>query len=334
MNDTIKIVAAGIEVEIPNAWERLTPENFRFLVDKWNRAEQGELSPGIIRLLLLCQLMGWRIEKLRNDGSLETAIALSEQLTFLYRINYGENADLLNSLEPADREQCERVDPWLLNLPLARALRRLKYQYVPDLCFAAQLVPILEPKGNRAYKGYEIQLSHGALTTSLCALQFLEAQEVVNQITSKADNAEATSLLTLLAAILYLPGEYSSEAAHRLSKEFETVDLLTLQCVLMNFQAFCAYLFTRTQFSLLTQIEGRTPAPISTNGLDALYDLSKDGLGDAKKVENINLITYLRLMRKKVIDAVRQMKEMDFDLPKISTETGLPIRIIEKIITH
>lgn len=331
MKPTIEILYKDQHYNIPNNWDAVTPEDFRYLVEAFGRMALGEVSPGEIRLRLLCRFMHWNLQKVKDDDSMATLLALSSQLTFLFRIDYGKDNDLLDDLSAEDREICSRIDPYHNKMPLARALRRLQYHYVPDLCFAGQKVPGINV-GKNTYEGYRILHRDEVLTTSLTALQYLEAQQLLQRMDGIGEE-QLQSQLTLLAAILYYPDKrYSSEGAHSFAQELEGLDMITLQSIMINFQAFTSFLFERTQFSLLTKIEGKTPALITTDGIDALYDLAKDGLGNVDDVEQINLITYLRLVRKKTIDAVRQMKDMDWDMAKISKESGLPVRIVEKII--
>lgn len=330
MRETIDIAYKGQHYEIPNSWNALSADDFRFVAEELGRMALGETSPGAIRLHLLCRLMGWKLRRVTDEDAMGTLLVLASQLTFLFLIDYGKDNDLIADLSPEDQEYCRRIDPWQSQLPIARALRRLDYRYIPDLCFASQKVPTISASG-KTYKGYTILCDDNALTTSLTALQFLEAQQLLQRIDC-AQPEKVQRLLVLLAAILYFPGErYSSEAAHRFAQELKAVDPITLQCIMLNFRAFTAFLFERTPFSLLTKFKGKTPAAITTDGIDALYDLAKDGLGSVGEVEQINLITYFRLMRKKTIDAVRQMKDLEWDLAKISKESGLPIRIVESI---
>lgn len=64
----------------------------------------------------------------------------------------------------------------------------------------------------------------------------------------------------------------------------------------------------------------------------ALYDLSKDGLGNARQVEQLNVLTYLRILRKKTIEGVKSLKATGMELAKIADEVGLPLEIVKKII--
>lgn len=220
-------------------------------------------------------------------------------------------------------ELCRRVDPFRLNIPIARVLRRLEYQYVVDLCFCAQLIPSVRIK-ERTFQGYQVRKDYGTLTCSLTALQYIEARSLIEQ---------GETALPLMAAILYYPDKvYNSERAHALAAEFASLPLEMLTAIYFNFQAFNNYLFNKTAFSLLTKFKLKPERPITTEASDALYDLSKDGLGDARQIEQMNLLTYLKVLRKKTIDAVRDMNGFGWDKVKISEEVGLPISIIDKII--
>ncbi len=46
----------------------------------------------------------------------------------------------------------------------------------------------------------------------------------------------------------------------------------------------------------------------------------------------MNVLTYLKVLRKKTIDAVKDMKGFGWDKLKISEEVGLPIAVVNKII--
>lgn len=194
---------------------------------------------------------------------------------------------------------------------------------VLDLCFCRQQLPILFID-QKAYYGYEINTDFQSLTCSLTALQYIEARQLL-------DMGEAS--LPLLAAVLYCKGEYSSEKAQKLAQQFRKLPANTLMAIALNFTAVNNFLFSKTEFSLLTQFAVQPGScSITTDATDALYDLSKDGLGNAHQVEQMNVLTYLRILRKKTIDGVKSLKASGMDVAKIATEVGLPIDIINKIV--
>lgn len=319
----IEIVYKGETYRIPNRWEGMTSRQYIRLVADLLRMAAGELSAGEVRINHLLRVMSWSRHKFRTEEQIANLVAISEQLTFLFQISYPDNNAVLDGMDGDTYTLCRRVDPFRLHLPIARVLRRLEYHYVVDLCFCAQLIPSVRI-GDRHYRGYSVETGYGRLTCSLSALQYTEARELIEQ---------GEKSLPLMAAILYFPEEqYDSERAHALAHEFEALSPELLTAISFNFQAFNNYLFSKTPFSLLSKFRPRPDRPITTDASDALYDLSKEGLGDALQIEQMNVLTYFKVLRKKTIDAVRDMKGFGWDKTKISNEVGLPVSIIDDII--
>lgn len=190
-------------------------------------------------------------------------------------------------------------------------------------CFLAQLLPELMVNG-KTFKAYEIHTNFGTLTSSLTAIQFIEAYDLLGCPAEK---------LPLLAAILYYPGQYTSEGAHVLSKEFIALDDVVLQAIALNFQAFANYLFTSTPFSILYMRKPKEhKPPISIGMTESLYNLSADGLGNVEVIEQMPVIKYLSILRKKLIESVTAMNDAGIDMVEISDKTGLSIKTIKQII--
>ena len=319
----IELVYYNNVYTIPNRWEGMASKHYLHLVADLLRMAAGELSAGEVRINYLCDIMNWDKRKFRSEDQMANLIAISEQLTFLFQINYPDNNEILSDLDPDTYELCRRTDPFRLHHPLARVLRKTNYSYVVDLCFCTQLLPYIKIKNN-IYHAYRISTDFGMLTCSLSALQYIEAVELIEH---------GEDALPLMAAILYYPDrEYSSQGAHRLSKEFSTLSPHILTAVSFNFQAFNNYILNKTHFSILSKFKHGKQRIITTDASDALYDLSKDGLGNSKQIERMNLLTYLKVLRKKTIDAVKDLNAIGWDKLKISNEVGLPIDIINKIL--
>ena len=323
MNKDIELIYKGEVYRIPNRWDAMTQEQYIRLVRDLLRMAAGELSAGEVRINYLCDIMHWDRRRFRTEEQIANLVAISEQLIFLFQINYPDNNEVLDGLDSETRDLCRRIDPYRLHHPIARVLRRLEYSYVVDLCFCTQLIPALRID-NRNYKGYTIATSFGVLTCSLMALQYIEARELID----KGENS-----LPLMAAILYYPQRpYNSEHAHALARKFAELSPEVLTAVSFNFQAFNNYLFSHTSFSLLSKFTPKPGHPITTDASDALYDLSKEGLGDTRQIEQMNVLTYLKILRKNTISAVRDMKGFGWDKLKISNEVGLPVSVINDII--
>lgn len=196
-------------------------------------------------------------------------------------------------------------------------------KFVLDLCFCRQMLPIVFID-KKAYYGYEVSTDYNSLTCSLSALQYIEARQLLDM---------GEDSLPLLAAVLYFKkGEYSSEKAQKLADEFRKLPANTLRAIALNFTAVNNFVFQKTEFSLLTKFVPQKGSAITTDATDALYDLSKDGLGNASQVERMNMLTYLRILRKKTIDGVKTLRTAGMDVAKIANEVGLPLEIVKKII--
>lgn len=196
-------------------------------------------------------------------------------------------------------------------------------KFVLDLCFCRQQLPLIFID-KKAYYGYDINTDFQSLTCSLTALQYIEARQLL-------DMGEES--LPLLAAVLYFgKGQYSSEKAQKLALQFRKLPANTLRAIALNFTAVNNFLFSKTEFSLLTKFLPQKGSCITTDATDALYDLSKDGLGNANQVEQLNVLTYLRILRKKTIEGVKSLKASGMEMAKIADEVGLPLEIVKQII--
>lgn len=325
--EDIKLMYKRKEVVIPNAWERLSQQDFIQLTELWAKVESGQMSIGEMRMRLLCDIMGWDISKIKGEDAVENLLVLSERLTFLFKLEYPDDDAALRTLSDADYAMAKRIDPFhLQHIPTLAHLKNLDYKYRLDLCYFAQLVPeltitISKDLVNR-FSGYRAVMSDGIICSSLTALQYIEARQLLDKPES----------WPLMAAILYYPGIYNSEGAQRNAKIFRQLQPEVLRAVAMNFQAVNTFLYTKTDFSLLAKFLPGKAHAITTDMSDALYDLCADGLGNSHEVEQLNLMSYLKILRKKTIDGVRQLHAAGVDLAKIAEDVGLPIEIITKII--
>lgn len=196
-------------------------------------------------------------------------------------------------------------------------------KFVLDLCFCRQQLPLIFID-KKAYYGYDINTDFQSLTCSLTALQYIEARQLLEM---------GEESLPLLAAVLYFgKGQYSSEKAQKLALQFRKLPANTLRAIALNFTAVNNFLFSKTEFSLLTKFLPQKGSSITTDATDALYDLSKDGLGNANQVEKMNVLTYLRILRKKTIEGVKSLKASGMEMAKIADEVGLPLEIVKQII--
>ena len=310
---------------IPNAWEELTPGLFEGIMADMDLVTKGELSPAMLQVKHICRAMGWsprNLVRTKEEDTLSNLAWLGEQVDFIFRISYPDQDAALQELSKEDYVKAKKTPPERLNISIARYLSKLDYKFVLNGCFCAQLIPYVSIQG-QLFSGYTIDTSFSQLTCSLTALQFIEARSLLG-----CDQ----KMLPLLAAILYHPGLYDSESAHSLAKSFEKLPDATLQSIAFNFSSFVNYLFTTTQFRILIAGESEKKSLITTGALESLYNLSNDGLGDISAIEQMNIIKYLTILRKKLIETVRSMNFAEIPVVDIAKNTGLPVSLIKQII--
>lgn len=320
MRDFIEIEHKGVVHKIPNAWHQLDPVLFAKLCGHIDQFATGKIPAGMVKVRFVCDVMGWDIRKIKDTDALCNLVILAENITFIFNIEYPE--DVLSSLTEAEKTRYSKTSPEHGSDAVSRYLSGTKYRYVLDSVFCAQLVPTLQV-GKTKRNGYRIGTMHDTLTCSLTALQYLEAKQVAS---GRRDQ------LPLLASILYQDGVYQSDKAQMDSRLFEKLPDRVLQAVGLNFIAFNNYLFKRTHFSLLTVAKERNNSSIAVGALESLYNLSTDGYGDINTVEQMNLIQYLTINRKKIIESVRSMNDSKVKLTDIASITGLPLTTINEIL--
>lgn len=323
LNPTIDFIAKGTQYSIPNSWEDLTPYLFQALIRDISLMAKGEISIAMVRVNYVCRVMGWKLKKIKDSDGWANLAWLAEQVTFPFTIVYPDNEAALQNLDSETRKLCKRIPPHrLTGITIARYLTKLPYNYAVDSCFCKQLIPAIY-LDDESYSAYKIDTSFNRLTCSLTALQFIEARSLIGG---------SLEQLPLLAAILYYPDRYSSDGAHSLAHKFVKLPVDELTAIAFNFQAFVNYLFTKTEFKLLTEAQGTKVSAISTGALESLYNLSSDGLGDVDTVERMNILQYLTILRKKLIDTVRSLHSVKMEKIDIANETGLPIHLINDIL--
>lgn len=291
----ITIMSGSQTAVIPNSWQGVTPDVFQKFVSNLADHYAGNLTEADIRRRYVLDVMGWRLSRIHDTDTLATVVALADRITFLFTPQQNPTTTYPHLQPPTTS---------------------------PNLNFFAQFVPTIKI-GTTEYQAYSVSTAYNNLTTSLTALQYIEAQQALQQ---------GTPSLPMLAAILYCPQPYSSTLAQQLAEKMQQLPAVTLMAIQMNFIAFTTALYTQTEFALLSKFQPKKQSPIATDMADALYDLCADGLGTHEQVEQMNLLTYLRILRKKTIEAVRQMRSLEWDVIKISQETTLPVSVVQQII--
>ena len=314
------VIAHGAKAgTIPNRWDRLTPTQFLDLHKLLDLFSKGAISAGVVKAAFVCLAMGWKMERIKGKEAYNNLVTLGDRVTFIFKIEYPD--DVFEAFDESEIRPFLRRDPSNSTAAVARYLAKTDYRFVVDACFCAQMVPAVKI-GKRTFKAYTINTDFNQLSTSLTTAQYLDVMSL-----SKGYKDQ----LPLMAAILYLPGRYDSERAHDLAKVFASLPETTLSAIAFNFTAFINYLFTKTEFKILTAGK-KSSSPISIGPSESMYNLTVDGYGDLEEVKQMKLIDFLTICLKKTIDAVKSMSHAKMKITDIASETGFSIHLINEIL--
>ena len=317
----IEVTIKNVEHKIPNSWDALNDKQFTYLMGLINQVSEGKLSVGVSKVKYVAYVLGIELNRKTGEDLLATLTVIAEKVTFIYKIVY--EGDVMKNLPDDVYKLAQQMPPERLpDSVYKKILLQKEYKYVVSDCFCHNPLPELTID-NKVYQGYHINTGYAAITCDLTAIQFVEAQYLL------ADPDQ----WPLLASVLYREAgrEYDSNYAHHQARIFEQLPPATLQGIVIVFQAFCNYLFTKTNYKILTQ--GReVKKAISLGGLEALYGLTNDGLGDINTVQKMDVIQYLTILRKKTIEAVQSLHAAKMEKVDISSETGLPLDVINQIV--
>lgn len=314
--------------QFPNSWEELTPGQYLILVSLLGRFWAGELSVSELRVEFfkhLAVIENIRIPSRARERFLDNVLTASRQFDFFLTLDYG---DKISDLSAPVRKQLRKTPPdeILSESSEIRYARGLDYEYQLDAVWMKNLFPEIELK-DRKLQGWRAQLEGGTLTTSMTSYQYAQGYDLLSAIGSGGSR----HTMALLVGLLY--GADTNDTI--LIQEIEQLSDNLLQGVIMNFQAFITFMFTRTPFSILWNSapdKSKKKQSISTSMSDSLYGLCKDGYGDYTKVEQMPLMTYLGITRTNLITSIRSMVDSGISESEIATRLNLSINQIEKIL--
>ena len=99
MMKDIELIYKGEIHRIPNRWDAMNYRQYIRLVGDFLRMAAGELSAGEVRINWLCDIMGWNKRKFHSEEQIANLVAISEQLTFMFQINYPDNNSVLDGID-------------------------------------------------------------------------------------------------------------------------------------------------------------------------------------------------------------------------------------------
>ncbi|MFH0757332.1 MAG: hypothetical protein V2B15_08605 [Bacteroidota bacterium] len=324
----LELYLNGTKYEFPNQWEELTQEQFIYLSDLLWKYQQGLISAGEVRIQYFLHVAGLKPRRIRRAEReqlfSENVYRACTHINFFFKWKYqnekafaGFPAELQKELLRTDPDDMETTQD-------VRVARKMKRHMEIDAAFARNLVPSLP--GNRRINAYRFVLEENFLDTSMTAAQYVDAYSVF-ETWSRDGKPEA---MDLLVATLYQDKNYSSEMAHRNKDLVKRYPEDIKRAIVLNYMAIHVFLSQRTKYAILFSGTGSDKSGKITLGFhDSIYSLIKAGYGD---VEQMNLVKFLELMLKELIDNVNTLKANDMKLEDIASKLKMTVSQV-KLLT-
>ncbi|MEG1935635.1 MAG: hypothetical protein RR141_06535, partial [Rikenellaceae bacterium] len=241
------------------------------------------------------------VSKKSSVDLLSSIISIVDRVNFFYRYNYG---NALGGMSSATRKLLEKYDASLLTpTPEITYAQRLQPSLELDICFAHNLIPFINDVA-------------GWTPDTINAGTFLSCLDLSETI---SQNHDATYDIV---SRLYCKSE---NWAHDLQTS-------TVEAVLINFQAYCKYLFTRTRFRLLfsKSCKSRSTMKVATN-LDQMYSLCKRGYGSPAELEKCSILHYFTFLLNELFESVRKLHAQGMSVVEIADKTNLTVEEVSSL---
>jgi hypothetical protein len=327
------MITIETDILIPEAWHELSMPQ---AVDTLNLLEgffKQEYDISEFRLLLLKNLTGYKPDKKKYKTEEFEQITfnlfiLSEMLTFPLKPYY-HNPELLEVLSEGLQQKLQTTLPidisdYKEKAELNKIISMLKWEPVINLDIRKNIVPIINGIAGPVFDIDE----YGVVTTNMIAAEYIDAYDFFNLYRQ----TRAEKYMNCFVSALYRKdrSQYSTYETQQNAPRFLTVPMPVKNAVYVWFQGFLDYLYERSDFTWLFNRLGNDSG-VSLGLSNTVNQLAASGYGSTKEVAMYPLQDYLTLQKKELIDAIRNMKNMDMKMHEIEQKTGLSGDIIVQI---
>lgn len=311
--------------EFPSKWEELFPEQWLGIVDAMLDFGAGQCSFDAFQFKLMEAIVGKLPQDPGNSILCENIFRMSEIFSWPYIYSYKDSR--YDKLSEQIKEQLRHRLPSQLDQgdPEVRIALSFEAQVRFDLCFAAQLLPVLP--SDSSFRGYAFSLDGSLVYTDLTAVQYVTATGFMEMICG-ADSEYQDEALSSLLSVLY-PLQDGKDTVRPAGH----IPYTEKMAVMLNFQAVLEWISRIPKYDLLFRRThgAKYSSPLGMEG--SLYTLSEKGYGDIDKVGGMNLFTYLDVLLKQTIDSIHMLNSCKMKPGDIASELNLNIEQVLNIIT-
>ncbi len=324
-----RLLGASNNVKFPTSWEDLNPVQFItvicILLDfKANKFDARELQ---LRLYTELSNINSRQILRRDYEWFEKEIFRNmDKMAFCYKYVYDDPR--FKNLELKMQERITKVNPEKIEgEPEAAIASQFKRTIEIDATICKQLIPQIFV-GFKKIPGYHFEAKGDIVDTSMTAEQFVDALTIMSLMAEHG----ADNYIDLFISTLYCD-EYSSSKSKVNVVRFRKLNPVIKYAVVFNFESILSWLTGETKYKLLFNRKKKNAKSKQTLGFNSIiYSMTEKGYGNIREIAKLNLIEFLELMYKNLVDAVSQLADSKMSREDISKKLNISLELINQIL--
>jgi hypothetical protein len=326
-----RLLGASNNVKFPTSWEELDPVQFVTVICILLEFKTKKFDVRELQLRLFTELSNINSRKiLRRDYEwFEKEIFKNlDKMSFCFKYIYDDPR--FKNLDIKMQERLKKTKPEkITGEPEAVIASKFNRTVEIDAAISKQLLQNIHV-GFKKYPGYRFENKGDIVDTSITAEQFVDALTIMSLMAEHG----ADNYIDLFISTLYCPGEYSSSIAKSNAEKFQKLNPVIKYAIVFNFESILSWLTGETKYNILFSRKKKSSSKAKQNlGFNAIiYSMTEKGYGNIKEVYRLNLIEFLELMYKNLIDSINQLADSKMSKEDISKKLNLSIEYLNQIL--
>lgn len=316
-----RLLGASNNASFPTAWEELNPVQFVTAICILLEFKAEKFGIRELQLRLFTELSNINSRRiLRKDYEwFEKEIFKNlDKMNFCLKFVYDDHR--FKNLDPKMQARLKKINPETIKgEPEAAIASKFKRSIEIDAVICRQLIPNLFV-GLKRIPGYRFEKHGDIVETSITAEQYIDALTIIS-LTAQEKTEE---YIDLLISTLYCPGKYSSAEAKANMGLFRKLNPAIKYAILFNFESILSWFTNETKYGILFR-KGKKSDKASLGFNSVIYSMIEKGYGNIKEVSELNLIDFMELMYKNLVDSITQLHESKVEKSEIAKKLSLTI---------
>jgi len=322
-----KYLSSSDNVVFPSSWEDLDPLQFISTLCLLMEFKEKRYDVREFQLRLFIELSNIRSRSiLKKDYQwFEKEIFRNlDKMNFCFRFVYDDPK--FKNLDVKMQNKLKKINPENIpGEPEAVVARTFKRSVEIDASISRQMIPQVF-LGLKKYEGYKFELIGDIVKTTITAEQYINALTFISLLAKD----KSSEYIDLLVASLYCKN-YSETTVLDNAGKFKMLNPIIKYAILFNFESILQWISNETKYSVLFR-QGKKSEKISL-GLNAvIFSMTEKGYGNPKEISAMNLIDFLELMYKNLVDSITQLSEAKMDKLEIAKKLNLTLEQINQFI--